>query len=169
MNQFCNGAFNFVDKSAVIGEGTTIWHYAVVLADCVIGKNVSIGSGAEIGRGTRIGNNSRIGSGVFLPPNSIVGENVFIGPRACATDDRYPRVNNAEYKAEPPVIADYASVGAGSVILPGVRIGKNAMVGAGSIVTRSVPDGGTVYGEKAKLREVNFKHLSREYGWVGGV
>jgi UDP-2-acetamido-3-amino-2,3-dideoxy-glucuronate N-acetyltransferase len=169
MNQFSNGAFNFVDKTAQIGEGSEVWHYAVVLADCVIGKNVSVGSGAEIGRGTKIGDNSRIGSGVFLPSNSIVGHNCFIGPRVCATDDRYPRVNNVEYSAEPPVFEDYCSVGAGSVILPGVRIGKNAMVGAGSVVTRSVPQGGTVYGEKAKLREVNFKHLSREYGWVGGA
>ena len=169
MNQFSNGAFNFVDQSAVIGEGTTIWHFAVVLADCIVGRNVSIGAGAEIGRGTKIGDNSRIGSGVFLPSNSVVGHDCFIGPRVTATDDRYPRVNNAEYNAEPPVFSDYCSVGAGSVILPGVHVGKKALIGAGSVVTRDVPDGGTVYGEKAKLREVSFKHLSREYGWIGGA
>lgn len=169
MNQFSNGAFNFVDKSAVIGDGTECWHYCAILADVVIGKNCSIGSHAEIGRGTKIGDSSRIGSGVFLPPNSIVGSHVFIAPGCVFCDDKFPRVNNVEYNAEPPVLEDYCSIGAGSVILPGVRIGKNAMVGAGSIVTRNVPQGGTVYGEKAKLREVNFKHLSKEYGWVGGV
>lgn len=169
MNQFSNGAFNFVDKSTQIGEGTEIWHYAIVLADCVIGKNVSIGSGAEIGRGSRIGDNSRIGSGVFLPSNSVIGNNVFVGPRTCFTDDRHPRVNNADYLAEPPVVKNYARIGAGCVILPGVELGINCEIGAGSVVTRSVPDGGKVYGEKAKLREVSFKHLSREYGWIGGV
>lgn len=169
MNQFTNGAFNFIDKTAKIGEDSTVWHFAVVLADCVIGKNVSIGSGAEIGRGTKIGDNSRIGSGVFLPPNSVIGSHVFIGPRTTFTDDRNPRVSNPSYLAEPPKVKDHARIGAGCVILPGVEIGINALIGAGSVVTRSVPDGGKVYGEKAKLREVGFQHLSREYGWVGGV
>lgn len=169
MNQFTNGAFNYVDKSVTVGADVSIWHYAIVLADCVIEDGVSIGSGAEIGRGTKIGKNSRIGSGVFLPSNSIIGSNVFIGPRTCFTDDRNPRVNNPSYLAEPPVVKNHARIGAGCVILPGVEIGVNALIGAGSVVTRSVPDGGKVYGEKAKLREVGFKHLSREYGWIGGA
>jgi acetyltransferase-like isoleucine patch superfamily enzyme len=169
MNQFSNGAFNFVDKSVVIGEGSTVWHFATVLADVVIGENVSIGSGAEIGHGTRIGNNSRIGSGVFLPPNSIIGSHVFIGPNCTFTDDREPRVNNPSYLAEPPRVKDHARIGAGCVILPGIEIGINALIGAGSVVATNVPDGGKVYGEKAKLREVSLKHLAREYGWVGGA
>ena len=146
-----------------------MWQFASILQNCVIGDNVSIGSCAEIGHGTKIGNNSRIGSGVFIPPNSIIGSHCFIGPRTCFTDDREPRVNNPSYLAEPPHVKDHARIGAGCVILPGVVIGINALIGAGSVVTRSVPDGGKVYGEKAKLREVSFKHLSREYGWVGGV
>lgn len=164
-----NRLVNFIDESAAIGDGAVIWHFAIVLAGCVIGENVSIGSGAEVGRGTRIGSNSRIGSGVFLPANSVVGANVFIGPGTTFTDDRNPRVNNPSYLAEPPTVCDHARIGAGCVILPGVRIGINALIGAGSVVTRSVPDGGKIYGEKAKLREVSFKHLSREYGWSGGA
>jgi acetyltransferase-like isoleucine patch superfamily enzyme len=78
-------------------------------------------------------------------------------------------VNNDDYLAEPPVVKNFANIGAGCVILPGVTIGINAIIGAGSVVTRSVPDGGKVYGQKAELREVSFKHLQREYGWVGGV
>lgn len=146
-----------------------MWQFASVLANVTLGNDVSIGAGAEIGRGTKIGHNSRIGSGVFIPSNSVIGSHVFIGPRTCFTDDRNPRVNNPTYLAEPPVVRDHARIGAGCVILPGVTIGINAMIGAGSVVTRSVPDGGKVYGEKAKLREVSFKHLSREYGWTGGV
>lgn len=160
---------NFIDETARVGEGTVVWHFAVLLQDVVVGKNCSIGSGTEIGRGTTIGDNSRIGSGVFLPPNSIIGSNVFIGPRTTFTDDRNPRVNNPSYLAEPPRVKDHACIGAGCVILPGVELGINCLIGAGSVVTESVPDGGKVYGEKARLREVTFKHLSREYGWVGGV
>lgn len=160
---------NFIDESAIIGEGSSVWHFAVVLADCVIGKSVSIGSGAEIGRGTIIGDFTRVSAQVFLPSNTRVGSHCFIGPGVTACDDRMPKAGNKNYVAEPPVFKDFCSVGARSVILPGVTIGINAIVGAGSIVTRDVPDGGKVYGDKAKLREVSFKHLSREYGWVGGV
>jgi UDP-2-acetamido-3-amino-2,3-dideoxy-glucuronate N-acetyltransferase len=169
MNQFTNGAFNFIDTSVKIGEGSTIWHYAVILADVVIGNNCSIGSRAEIGRGTKVGDNSRIGSGVFLPPNSSIGKNVFIGPGTIATDDRHPFAGNTSYVAEPPVLEDFCSVGAGCVLLPGVRIGKKAMVGAGAIVTKDVPAGAVVYGKAAEVRQRTFNHLRREYGWIGGA
>jgi acetyltransferase-like isoleucine patch superfamily enzyme len=66
-------------------------------------------------------------------------------------------------------VKDHARIGAGCVILPGVELGNNCLIGAGSVVTKSVPDGGTVYGEASKLREMSFKHLSREYGWIGGA
>jgi len=169
MNQFSNGAFNFVDQSAMIGEGTEIWHYAVVLADVVIGTNCSIGSHAEIGRGTHVGNNTRVGKGVFLPPDSIVGDNVFISPGVFCADDKRPRCGNMNYDARPPIIGNFAVIGMCSVLLPGVRIGTNAFIGAGSIVTKNVPDGGVVYGDAARLREMSLTHLSREYGWIGGA
>lgn len=148
------GVTNFIDPSAVLGQRTKVWHFAVVLQECVIGDDVSIGSLAEIGRGTVIGNRTRIGHGVFLPPNSVIGEDVFIGPCVVFTDDKYPRANNADYDAQPPLIEDGASVGAGAVILPGVRIGAGAMVGAGAIVTRDVPPRGNVRGEPAHLRPI---------------
>ena len=169
MNQFTNGAFNFIDQTAVLGAGTTCWHYCVVLADVVIGENCSIGSHAEIGHGTRIGNNTRIGKGVFLPPNSIVGNNVFIAPGVFCADDKHPCSGNLSYVAQPPIIEDHAVIGMCAVLLPGVRIGKLAFIGAGSVVTKDVAPGTKVYGDAAKLRELGFKHLSREYGWIGGA
>jgi acetyltransferase-like isoleucine patch superfamily enzyme len=75
---------------------------------------------------------------------------VFIGPCVTMTDDRHPRVGNADYNAEPPVIGDDARIGAGVVILPGVVIGARAMVGAGSVVTSSVPAGAAVRGTPAR-------------------
>lgn len=154
MNQFSveTKAFNFIDKTARIGERVSVWHFAVVLADVVIGNDVSIGSHAEIGRGTTIGDGTRIGALTFLPPHSQIGKRVFIAPHVMFCDDKEPRAGNSEYIAQPPRILDGASVGAGSVILPGVTIGRGARIGAGSIVTKDVPDGGTVRGEPARLR-----------------
>ncbi len=135
----------YIDPTSTMGEGSMVWHYARVLAEVRIGKNVSIGGGAEIGRGSVIGDNTRISAGVFLPPNSVVGENVFIGPNATFTDDKHPRVlkpGDPPYTAQPPIIKDHAAIGAGATICPGVIIGERARVAAGAIVTKDVvPDG----------------------------
>lgn len=150
MNQFSNGAFNFIDKSASVGEGTTIWHFATVLADVVIGKQCSVGSHTEIGKGTHIGDYSRVGAHVFLPPNTIVEERVFISPGVVCCDDKFPQCGNINYKAEPPYFESGCVIGAGCVILPGIRIGAGAFVGAGAVVTRDVPAHCHVRGEPAR-------------------
>lgn len=136
----------FIDPSAKIGDGVKIWHFSVVLAGVAIGNNVSIGSVCEIGRGCVIGHGTQIGSGSFLPPNTIVGNRVFIGPKVVMTDDRYPVSNNPDYNAQPPVIQDDVSIGAGAVILPGVTIYKGARIEAGSVVTKDVPGNTLVCG-----------------------
>jgi acetyltransferase-like isoleucine patch superfamily enzyme len=139
-----------------IGVDTVIWHYAIIHNDAVVGDSCSIGCGAEVGKGSVVGNRSRIGAHVFLPANSIIGNDVFIGPGVVATDDKYPRVNNPKYNAEPPTIEDRASVGAGAVLLPGVRIGAGAMIAAGAIVTSDVPPNGCVKCEPARAFERTF-------------
>ena len=139
-----------VHESAKLGNNVTIWQFASVLADCVIGDNVSIGACSEIGRGSVIGKGSRISAQVFLPSNSVIGEYVFIGPNVTFTDDRLPVAGNTDYLAEPPVLRDGCSVGAGSVVLPGVMIGEDAMIGAGSVVTRNVSPKALVRGEPAR-------------------
>ncbi len=152
MDQFCS-PFNFIDSTAVIGEGTTVWHFSVILANVIVGKHCNIGSRVEIGRGSVIGSRVRISSGVFLPSNSVIENEVFIAPNCTFTDDRHPRAGNTQtYIAEPPYIEHGASVGAGSVILPGVRIGTGAMIGAGSVVTRDVPAHEHVRGEPARVK-----------------
>lgn len=148
---------NWIDSSAHIGIGSVVWHFARVLQDVFIGVNCSIGSGTEIGRGSKIGDQSRIGANCFLPPDSIIGVSVFIGPGVVFTDDRFPRVHfptDPPYEALPPFVDDYASIGAGAVILPGIRIGKYARVAAGAVVTKDVPAGAMVKGEAARLRDM---------------
>lgn len=138
---------NFIDGSATWGDGTMIWHFAVILQQVRIGKNCMIGSRTEIGRGTTVGDYSRIGSGVFIPPNATIGHHVFIGPNVTFTDDKTPKVpdvGDPPYHAQPPIIEDFASIGAGAVILPGVRIGRGARVAAGATVTKDVVANGMV-------------------------
>lgn len=173
MNQFFRtlfrfvrtGRINFIDPSAKIGRNVVIWNFAVILKDAVIEDNVSIGSNSEIGAGCTIGKGSRISAHVFLPPNSFIGEDSFIGPGAIFTDDKRPRANNTQYVAEPPILENESSVGAGVVVLPGRRIGSGAMVGAGSIVAKDVAAGTTVRCDRARERLDGLKVLNREHGW----
>lgn len=141
---------SYIDGSAHVHYSVKVWHFAVILRGAEIGKNSSIGSHCEIGRGTKIGEATRISKGVFLPSNSVIGNNVFIGPNVTFTDDKYPRAGNTSYDARPPIVEDGASIGAGAVILPGVRIGANSLVGAGAIVTKDVPRGEHVRGTPAR-------------------
>lgn len=141
-----------IDVTADLGAGVVVWHHAVILPHAKLCANVSVGSGTEIGRESLIGRGSRISAHVFLPARSRIGSDVFIGPGTVFTDDRHPKANNPDYHAEPPVVEDRAAIGAGCVILPGVTIGHDSVVGAGSIVTRSIPPFSKVYGDAARLR-----------------
>ncbi len=147
-----------VHETASIGDGSVVWQFASVLRDVTIGENVSVGANVEIGHGCKIGNRVRISHGVFLPPNSVVEDDVFLAPGVLASDDRYPRANNPSYHAQPPYFERGCSVGIGSVILPGVRIGAGAMIGAGSIVTKDVPPKGHVRGEPAREKAYSGIH-----------
>lgn len=145
-----------VHHSARIGRDVTIWGCAAILHDAVLGDGVSVGRCSEIGHNTRIGDNSRIGYNVFIPNNSVIGKDVFIGPNVTFCDDMHPRIRKPwepPYKAQPPVIEDGAAIGAGVVVLPGIRIGKGAKVAAGSIVTKDVKDYGAVRGGPARYFE----------------
>ena len=142
-----------LDPTAKLGRNVKVWASTNILADVKVGDNVNIGACSEIGKGSIIGENTRIGFGVFLPSNSVIGKNCFIGPSVTFTDDKNPVCGNTEYLAQPPVMEDWSSVGAGAVILPGVRIGRGALVGAGSVVTKNVPEGTIVKGNPARIYE----------------
>jgi acetyltransferase-like isoleucine patch superfamily enzyme len=152
----------FVDTSVLASDRVRVWHFAVILRGVVLGDDVSVGSHAEIGARSIIGARTRIGKGVFLPSDSRVGCDVFIGPGTTFCDDKYPRANNSDYHAQPPIIEDGASVGAGVVVLPGVRIGSGAMVGAGAVVTEDVEPGAVVYGNPARSPFTNFDFTTQD-------
>ena len=139
-----------VSRDARLGCNVKIWSGAVIGQWVTIGDDCVIGSNAYVGWGTTMGRGCRLQHGVFLPNHSNLGNNVFIGPNATFTDDRYPRVGNVNYKPLPPTIKDWASIGAGATILPGITIGEHAMVGAGAVVTKDVPPHHVVAGNPAR-------------------
>lgn len=152
MNQLANhGEGTLLRNSVKVGANVSIWHFCNIMDGVIIEDNVSIGSYTEIGRASIIGKRTRIGAHVFLPTRTEIGQDCFIGPGCIMCDDRHPVAGNAAYNADPPVIEDNASIGAGAIILPGVRIGAGAMIGAGAVVTKDVAPGDTVAGVPAGL------------------
>lgn len=143
-----------VDPRAHLGEGTHVWNNAN-LGEIKTGRGCVIGSNVYIGKGSKLGSNVHVQHGAFLPNNTKVGDNVFIGPNVTMTDDKYPTAGNSEYTAQPPTLDDGCSIGAGSILLPGVRIGHDALVGAGSVVTRDVKPYAIVKGNPAKGNKKN--------------
>ncbi len=141
-----------IDEGASIGCGTRVWAFAHVLSGAVIGEHCNICDHAFIEGKVRIGNRVTIKCGVSLWDGLAVEDDVFIGPGATFTNDIRPR--SKKYLPEPcsTLLKQGCTVGAGSTILPGLTIGRWAMVGAGSVVTRDVPDFALVVGSPARWR-----------------
>lgn len=126
-------------KNCKIRKGVTIHHPDLVnLYGCKIGENSSIGAFTEIGEGVIIGRNTRIGAFCFIPSGVRIGHNCFIAPRVTFMNDSYPPAPKETFVPEKTEICDGVVIGAGSKILPGVRIEENCKVGAGSVVTKDV-------------------------------
>jgi len=147
-----------VAPSASIGPGTSIWNQAQVREEARIGATCIVGKNAYVDVGVLIGDNVKIQNNVSLYRGVTVESGVFIGPHVCFTNDKLPRAVNsdgssktdADWQVSPTLVRAGASLGANATILPGVTIGRWAMVGSASVVTRDVADYELVGGNPAR-------------------
>lgn len=147
-------------QSKNIGEGTSIWQYAVVLAEAKIGDDCNICAHTFIENDVILGDRVTVKCGVFIWDGCRIGSDVFIGPNVTFTNDPFPRSKQYPVSFSGVEVQSGASIGANATILPGVRIGKNSMVGAGSVVTKSVPDYAVVLGNPARV----VRYLDKDNG-----
>lgn len=134
-----------------IGPGTRVWQFVVALPGATIGSDCNICAHCFIENDVVIGDRVTVKNGVQLWDGCRIGNDVFIGPNATFTNDRFPKSRNRSFQALPIFVEDNAVVGAGAVLLPGVRIGAGATVAAGAVVTKDVPPGALVMGNPARV------------------
>jgi acetyltransferase-like isoleucine patch superfamily enzyme len=146
-------------ESVRVGEGTRIWAHAHVMKGAVVGRGCNIGEGSFVEGGAALGSFCTVKNGVSVWDKVTCEDYVFLGPDACFTNDFLPRAafkKDPETEFLPTLIREGASIGANATIVCGVTIGRHAMVGAGAVVTKDVPDFALVVGCPA-----------RAIGWVG--
>jgi acetyltransferase-like isoleucine patch superfamily enzyme/CheY-like chemotaxis protein len=141
-----------IDEGVSIGQGTRVWAFAHVLSGAILGEDCNICDHTFIEGGVRIGNRVTVKCGVFLWDGLTIEADVFIGPNAVFTNDKRPRSKRHLKTYLQTVLKQGCTLGASSTTLPGVTIGRWAMVGAGSIVTHDVPDYALVVGSPARWR-----------------
>ena len=147
-----------VEPGANVGQGTRIWHHCHVRAGATIGEDCVLGYGVYVDAGVRIGSNCKLQNRVSVYHGVTIEDGVFVGPHAAFTNDKHPRAirpdgtlsSDDDWTVSPILVREGASIGAGAVILPGVTVGRWAMVGAGAVVTRDVPDHALVTGNPAR-------------------
>ena len=152
-----------VEADVTIGPRTSVWNRAALRNGAIIGAECIIGRDAFIDEGVRLGDRVKVQNGALVYHGVTVGDGVFIGPGAILTNDRFPRsvtptgelARGEDWTVSPIELRDGCSIGAGAVVVAGTTIGRFATVGAGSVVTRNVPDFALVAGNPA-----------RRIGWV---
>lgn len=153
MSDFYVHESSYIDEGAEIGQGTKIWHFCHVMSGarigpkCNIGQNVVVSPGVSLGRGVKVQNNISIYTGV------VCEDDVFLGPSMVFTNVINPRAfieRKSEYKKT--LIKKGASIGANATIVCGITIGQYAFIGAGTVVSKDVPDYALIYGSPARIK-----------------
>ena len=139
-------------ESEEVGPGTRIWAFAHVLPGARVGADCNICDGVFVEDGVVVGSRVTLKSGVQLWRGVELEDDVFVGPNATFTNDRFPRSRQWLEEYPRTVVRAGASIGANATILPGLEIGRGAMVGAGAVVTRSVPAHAIVVGNPARIK-----------------
>lgn len=140
--------FTIIYNKAMFGSNSQTGHYALVRENTTIGEGTLIGTHTVVENLVKIGNRCSIQTAVYIPTNMTIEDDVFVGPRVCFTNDKYMG------RTKDPMIGAYVSkgcrIGANSTILPGVKLGKECVVGSGSIVTKDVEEYAIVVGNPAR-------------------
>jgi len=147
-----------------LGQGVTLSNF-INLYGCEVGDNTKIGAFVEIQKNARIGKNCKISSHTFICEGVTIEDNVFVGHGVTFTNDLYPRAttpsgelqSQKDWRVEPTLVRNGASIGSGATVLPNITIGEHAIIGAGSVVTRDVPANAIVAGAPARL----LRHITK--------
>ena len=150
--------FQRIAPDVKLGKNVRL-HGFVNLYGCEIGDDVKVGTFVEIQKGVKIGNRCKISSHTFICEGVTLEDEVFVGHNVTFTNDRYPRASNengelqteADWACIRTLVKRGASIGSGATLLCGITIGENAMIGAGSVVTRDVPPDTVVAGNPARV------------------
>jgi acetyltransferase-like isoleucine patch superfamily enzyme len=144
------GSHTIIYEGNHIGRGLTTGHHVLIREHNEIGEDVSIGSGSIVEHHVRIGRGVRLHSNVFVPEFSVLEDGCWLGPHVVLTNAKYPRSPHVKSTLRGPIIGRGAKIGANTTILPGVRIGEDALVGAGAVVTHDVESCAVVAGNPAR-------------------
>jgi acetyltransferase-like isoleucine patch superfamily enzyme len=147
----CIGSHTVIYEGNRIGKRLVTGHHVLIREDNEIGDDVSVGSGSVVEHHVRIGCRVRLHSNVFVPELSVLEDDCWLGPNVVLTNAKYPQSPRVKQSLRGPVIGCGAKIGANATILPGVRIGQQALVGAGAVVTRDVDAYAVVAGNPAQV------------------
>lgn len=141
-----------IAKDCILGPNVKIPYPDLVnLYGCQIGSDVFIGPFVEIQKNASVGEDSRVQSHTFICEGVHIGKRVFVGHGVIFINDRFPVVNNPDWKPEETYVEDDVAIGSGAIIMCGIRLGKGCRIGAGAVVTKDVPAGEKVAGVPARL------------------
>jgi UDP-2-acetamido-3-amino-2,3-dideoxy-glucuronate N-acetyltransferase len=145
---------SYIDEGVKIGKNSKIWHFSHVMENSILGKNCSLGQNVHIGPNVTIGDNVKIQNNVSIYEGVTIEDDVFCGPSMVFTNiytprSAYPR-DNSEYLKT--LVKRGATIGANATIVCGITLGKSCFIGAGSVITKDVPDYAIMYGVPGKLK-----------------